>query len=298
MHKKRFLAIACGALALVLIAGFSGYAIGKRSASGHPQISAQISDNEDEYHVFTSDDLGITFNGEVTYNGLSQVSIQLGDTVIALEDALKSGRITAEELIASIRLDAETGVCKESTSSENGLSRFLYQYQDFEVEIVYDVYETPAKGARIIRELCFYPLGKSHNASSAYLDDEIPGEWIDREDWGITLEAPSVTSSGMVLKCAQSGGQQLGSLRAEYFVLSCDGSPVGGQIVPIACDAPLTMDGSCELTLNWSDAYGELPADRYTLFLFIRDEYDPSQVHPLMRNFYDVQVYKVEFDVS
>lgn len=312
MRQKWYIALICGAL--VLIAGFSGYSIGKNKSSvqasppaataaeeeteaARPQISVEKSDSDTEYHEFTADELGIAFDGEVSYSHLSQVNIQIGGTVMPLEDALKNGEITVEALIADIRLDAEDEVCRERTASKNGLSRFIYQYRYFDVEIIYDVYETPAKGNHTIRQVCFYPPGQAFNVSHTYSDDDHPGEWIDREDWGISLTPVSATPGGMVLECLQSGGQQIGTLHADYFMLFKANEPAAGDTVTIDCSTPLTMGGTCEITLDWSDTYGELPSGDYEVLLLVRDEFDESQVHPLMRDFKSNQYYIVEFAV-
>lgn len=312
MHQKWYIALISGAL--VLIAGFSGYAIGKNESSAYtsppaaaaaeeeaeaarPQIFVENSDSDTEFHEFTAEELGIAFDGKVSYSGLSQVNIQIGDTVMPLEDALKNGEITVEALIADIRLDAEDKVCRERTASKLGLSRFIYQYRDFDAEITYDVYETPAKGNYIIRQVCFYPPGHALNVSHAYSDDDHPGEWIDRENWGISLKSDSVTPGGMVLECLQSGGQQIGTLHADYFMLFKANEPAAGDTVTIDCSTPLTMGGTCEITLDWSDTYGELSSGDYAVFLLVRDEFDESQVHPLMRDFKSTQYYVVEFAV-
>ena len=65
----------------------------------------------------------------------------------------------------------------------------------------------------------------------------------------------------------------------------------------IDCSTPLTMGGTCEITLDWSDTYGELSSGDYAVFLLVRDEFDESQVHPLMRDFKSTQYYVVEFAV-
>lgn len=310
MKSPRILSIIGLILAAAMLLGI-GFAIGKSKAStqdsppaaaaeaeaARPQIFVENSDSDTEFHEFTAEELGIAFDGKVSYSGLSQVNIQIGDTVMPLEDALKNGEITVEVLIADIRLDAEDKVCRERTASKLGLSRFIYQYRDFDAEITYDVYETPAKGNYIIRQICFYPPGHALNVSHAYSDDDHPGEWIDREDWGISLKSDSVTPGGMVLECLQSGGQQIGTLHADYFMLFKANEPAAGDTVTIDCSTPLTMGGTCEITLDWSDTYGELSSGDYAVFLLVRDEFDESQVHPLMRDFKSTQYYVVEFAV-
>ena len=143
MKSRRILSIIGLILAAAMLLGI-GFAIGKSKAStqdsppaaaaeaeaARPQIFVENSDSDTEFHEFTAEELGIAFDGKVSYSGLSQVNIQIGDTVMPLEDALKNGEITVEALIADIRLDAEDKVCRERTASKLGLSRFIYQYRD------------------------------------------------------------------------------------------------------------------------------------------------------------------------
>ena len=41
-----------------------------------------------------------------------------------------------------------------------------------------------------------------------------------------------------------------------------------------------------------------LSSGEYEVVLWIKDIYDESQKHPLMRNFYDTQIYNLDFTVS
>lgn len=63
-------------------------------------------------------------------------------------------------------------------------------------------------------------------------------------------------------------------------------------------NATLQTDDVTELTIDWTEPYGELSSGEYELVLWIKDIYDESQKHPLMRNFYDTQIYAVRFTVS
>ena len=42
----------------------------------------------------------------------------------------------------------------------------------------------------------------------------------------------------------------------------------------------------------------EMSPGEYVIRVIVKDIYDKSQVHPLMRNFYDIQHYEIAFTVS
>ena len=57
------------------------------------------------------------------------------------------------------------------------------------------------------------------------------------------------------------------------------------------------MEGAAEIQLDWADIYGELPSGEYEIWLYIQDIFDESQVHPLMQDYHDMQIYPVEFSI-
>ena len=129
--------------------------------------------------------------------------------------------------------------------------------------------------------------------NTIFLDDD--GNILDREDWGITLEVQDVTPTGMTLKFTQSGGQQLGQLQTRYYILTNideNKVPASGENVMEIAENDDTL-----YTLDWSDTCGALPSGTYQISIEVRDVYDESQIHPLMRKFHNTQYYGLDFEI-
>ena len=60
----------------------------------------------------------------------------------------------------------------------------------------------------------------------------------------------------------------------------------------------LTMGGTTELSFNFEEMYGELQSGDYEISLEVVDWYNKEAVHPLLRNYYDVQWYAIEFTIA
>ena len=86
------------------------------------------------------------------------------------------------------------------------------------------------------------------------------------------------------------------------MLLSHDGKYLllndGFEFSPLTDHVILKADDVTEFTFDWSEPYGQVSSGEYELVLWIKDIYDESQKHPLMRNFYDTQIYAVRFTVS
>lgn len=132
--------------------------------------------------------------------------------------------------------------------------------------------------------------------------DEETGDIYDREDWGLNFEITEVSPTGMTIRCTHSGGQQIGQLEIVDYSLSHDGKYLllndGFEFSPLTDHVVLKADDVTEFTFDWSEPYGQVSSGEYELVLWIKDIYDESQKHPLMRNFYDTQIYTVRFTVS
>jgi len=249
---------------------------------------------------FSKEELNGNFSHGLDYRNVTDVTIALDGAVLALEEALKSGALTEEEIFAFARLDAKQGFCTEEFKSKNGLTHFTYRYPDYNLRLIHDVYETPDGQQHLICHMAIYP--PSGVILGEYLDfyDEETGERLDREDWGLTLEAAQVSGTGITIHCTQSGGQQIGVLHVFDFVLTDTDrfvSGLNGSAEMPGCDFDLQMDGTTEIQLDWADIYGELPSGEYEIWLYIQDFFDESQVYPLMRDYHDMQIYPVAFSI-
>ena len=252
---------------------------------------------------------------EAHYWSVKDVTVQLDGTRMPLEDALCEGLVTVDDVIASAREDAAVGRCKESSQSKNGLAVFRYHYPAFNLQSLYDIYETPDGWRHKITDFSVYGIGRDPGYSIGW--DEETGDPIDYEDWGLTFTVTQLSPSGVTLECAQSGGQQFGRLNVAGLMLSrknpdtqdwervepldasigADIYKAYSEITPKPEDG-LAMGGTKELTYDLEALFGSLDAGEYKIILKIVDCYDEADVPPLSRNFYDVQWYTVkEFTV-
>ena len=252
---------------------------------------------------------------EAHYWSVKDVTVQLDGTRMPLEDALREGLVTVDDVIASARADAASGRCKESSQSKNGLAVFRYHYPAFNLQSLYDIYETPDGWRHKITDFSVYGIGRDPGYSIGW--DEETGDPIDYEDWGLTFTVTQLSPSGVTLECAQSGGQQFGRLNVAGLMLSrknpdtqdwervepldasigADIYKAYSEITPKPED-DLAMGGTKELTYDLEAMFGRLTAGEYKISLKIVDCYDEADVPPLSRNFYDVQWYTVkEFTV-
>ena len=252
---------------------------------------------------------------EAHYWSVKDVTVQLDGTRVPLEDALCEGLVTVDDVIASAREDAAVGRCKESSQSKNGLAVFRYHYPAFNLQSLYDIYETPDGWRHRITDFGVYGIGRDPGYSIGW--DEETGDPIDYEDWGLTFTVTQLSPSGVTLECAQSGGQQFGKLNVAGLMLSrknpdtqdwervepldasigADIYKAYSEITPKPED-DLAMGGTKELTYDLEAMFGRLTAGEYEISLKIVDCYDEADVPPLSRNFYDIQWYTVgEFTV-
>ncbi len=250
----------------------------------------------------------------IAYLDIENVTIDIDGTSMKLEDALREGYTSVDELIADARQDASQGLCHEAAESKNGLTEFTYHYGEFTLRYIYDLYETPNGRQRLITDFLIYEARSEPHFLPL---DEQTGDFIDYEDWGLRFEISRLDPSGITIQCSQSGGQQIGELNAGVPVLSRkdpntlaleqvqplteEGQPVpftGNKHWEPDPEGFLTMGGTKKLSFDFGQLYGKLPAGDYVLSLQIVDLYDEEDVHPLMRNYHDEQWYHIEFTIE
>lgn len=250
---------------------------------------------------FTAEELNNRCNG-LDYHHLSEVIVNLQGNLVKLEAAIKDGQITTDEIFAFARIDSENGYCKQTYSSTNGLTTFIYRYPTCELHVIYDVYETPDGKQHLIDSLSIYDPGGSVTTNHTYRDDE--GNLIDKEDWGLTFTVANTSSTSLSIKCVQSGGQHLGELFINNIVLysaetleqinlnsAICGNNDGGAI-------SIASNDETSFTLDLVQSDGQLIGGDYFLKIFLIDVYDQSTIHPLMKNYYDAQVYTIDVKIS
>lgn len=233
----------------------------------------------------------------LSYDLVENVTVEVQGERMSLEEAVSGGKITVDEILADVRRDAAAGICRESTQTVNGLTRFEYAYPELELWSICDVLETPDGAQPLIRSFTVRAPGHPDILSTHFFDMSTPYHYeIDREDWGLEFRVLSATPEGITLEITQQAGQQFGQLTVTKYSLDTSGwQPLG--------DADLTpgwavkMGGDSQLTIDWAQTIGRLESGVYCLRLHIEDDYAPSDVHPLARNFWDWQSYYIEFQI-
>lgn len=250
--------------------------------------------------VFPAKTLGEYIDYNITYYKLNNVLIEINGINVNLEDAISDGIITFPQIMYYACTDAENGICKELYESKNGLTHFTYHYPEFDLRIVNDIYETPDGKQHIIRDLAFFNPGEAIGAYTDFYNSET-GDRLDREDWGLSFKVNVATPTCLTLSCAHQGGQQIGNLVMSHYIL-CNKD---GAIQTIkktgeapSLNKPIQMNTVSEITLNWDGIYEELSPGEYELLLYLLDDFDTNQVHPLMNDYHTIQRYSVHFKIS
>lgn len=310
MKSRRILSITGLILAAAVLLGI-GFAIGRN------EIQASVPDATDaaedivhtkddvpalnltvtrvgntDSQIFSPEDLGNNFNQGMSYCGVTDVSISLSNGSERLEDALKNGDITEEEIFFRARQDARDGRCQETFETQHGVTFYNYHYPDYDLWLVYDVFNSPNGKAYPVSQLIVLRTTPDYRIHpSCLFTDPETGAFVNREDWGLTFELSDVTNHSATVTCTQSGGQQIGQLEVRCYTLYPD---TKGIVDAPKYETGIAMDGTCQFTVDWSETYGDLPSGTYRLCLWIWDIYDESQLHPLMDNFQDWQMLDVE----
>lgn len=248
--------------------------------------------------TFSPEEIGNNFTQSLTYKGVSDVDISINGSAKKLEDALKYGDVTEEEIFYRARQDARKGRCEETFESEHGVSYFTYRYPDFNLQLVYDVFESPDGKDYLISDMLIYRSSDDNiiSHSSNFTDPET-GRLLNIEDWGLTFELVNVTNHGVVVACEQSGGQQIGQLKVFAYSIYPDNRENLDDGKAPDYESEIAMNSSCQFTIDWSESYGTLPSGDYSLYLWVSDIYDETQLHPLMENFRDWQLFCLGFTI-
>ena len=256
------------------------------------RIDLTVDDNA-QFTNIMPEQLGGNFDNKITYLDVRNVSIEINGAFYHLEDAIREGDISVEEIFAFARIDARNGFCEEKTHTHNGLTHFIYRYPLFDLRLTYDVYSTPDGMEHLINEL--YVCKNAYSLATTYYP-------LDREDWGLDFSVLGLTSNTITLACTQSDGQQLGNLVVEYYHIrdAETGNMISQKAGTTQADSgqPQTViseNSTSVITIDWSETYGELPEGSYIMRLKIADIFKPEQVHPLMQDFYDLQGYDIPF---
>lgn len=279
------------------------------TASQKLQFSV-VESEEPGYTVISQEELGEKTGTEIVYGDLKEVNLTWDGQTIPLAQAIREEKLTVPEIFAFARLDAQNGFCQESYISEHGLTHFCYTYPEWELRIAYDLYETPDGKQTLIDEIYVYNISEGErDVSYTYVDEDSQwGYFLDREDWGLTLEAANVTPTQITVNYTQQQSQEVGELTLDSYILY----PMDGEtdldsrpnyVAMSRMDTPglpifLLSDSSGQFTIDWGDTAGALEPGEYCLNVSVSDHFDPDQIHPLIEKFHDKQSYHIVFTIS
>ena len=237
---------------------------------------------------------------DLSYLDLKDVQLETEAGPVPLETALANQQISVEEIFAFARLDARAGICREHYVTENGLTRFVYAYPEFDLHLTYDVFEAPDGSDHLINDIC---LAQPNSSVSFFYTDEKTGLPLDREEWGLRFVMENVTPGGISIECTQAEGVQIGTLTIEDFCIYSVSADTYLDTLPDSGsnanpNIPIPSNAQTQIDVDWSQIYGLLPEGNYELILAIRDIFDPAQVHPFMRDYADKQNYGIPFEIE
>ena len=259
------------------------------------RMEAVAEDGAEHTAIFPAG-IGSDCRTELHYVDVCDVRVEVDGTVYYLEDAMREERISLEQIYAYSRIDARLGYCETFTKVRNGLTFLVFRYPEYELRFTYDYDSLPDGEHRLVNEL--YISKNRYDVNSG--DNRVV-----QEDWGVTFEVREVNSSSITLRCTQSGGQQLGELVIDLFFI--DSAREEASLPRLDGDTDIdsyqprtiiSRDTVSEITLDWTDIYGELSPGDYSLSLRVTDAYDPADTHPVMSKFESRQSYTIPFAVS
>lgn len=269
------------------------------------RLVLNVTTEEGVYRKISPEDLAYNYDANLSYYGVTDVMIQLNGQNYPLEESISSGLITVEEIVSFAQIDARNGICKLISNSKNGLTTFVYRYDGIcDIRVRHDLYETPDGQQHLIKEVSIHNWNGTNTRSSIYTADD--GSVLDMEDWGLEFLIMDQSSDGLTLNIKQAGGQHFGVLQSNSYslfyldgqtnVYSDDNNSINSKIAETAII--INNDDITTIEFDWADNYRNLPSGNYYLVLDIEDVYDPDAIHPLTRNFHDLQCYTIPFLIS
>lgn len=263
-------------------------------------LNISLKQDEDASQIFRPDELGGNFLHNMQYRQVKDVMVSLDKETLPLEDALKQGKLTEEDILYFARQDARTGFCKTEAVSLRGVTNFYFHYPEYSIKIIHDVQETPDGGQYLISQMHVYAPELDMKPTTHFFNPET-NEYLDLEDWGLTFDVQQVAPTGITFTCTQSAGQQIGTLAIKYYYLTettgpflqkADGTE-GAHFEALTLD----MDGTSTFTIDWTEWYGALPSGEYIFLLDIFDLFEPEQVPPLTVDFHTRQLYSIAISI-
>ena len=295
---------------------FSGCGAEKSTSGQRLNLSCDT-DADSNIHIPT-DALDGNYDQSINYVGIKDLTIDIAGKSMSLESAIADGAITVEEIYAYAMIDARNGFCTETGNSNNGLSYFVYSYPEVcDLYFSHDVYETPSGKTYKTMKFNVYPYMEAENIYYIPTEyDEFGNSFpADREDWKLTIKIDNISSSGFDIQIYQpditvSSGrsQHIGELHLVSFRLEYLDTNIPEEIQNLdLCSFALQEEYSGieqnivnTFSINASEINGfptSLPSGSYQICLEIRDVFNKDTVHPLMRDYHQVQNYRIRFDI-
>lgn len=180
MKSRRILSVIGLILAAVLLLGI-GFAIGRNEVQAAAPDAAddlsslahtsddvlslditvtKVDDNDSQ--SFSPEEIGNNFNQGMSYCGVSDVYIYLNRTSERLEDALKNGDITEEEIFFRARQDAREGHCQETFETNHSVSFYTYHYPTYDLRLTYDVFNSPNGKSYPISQMLLFRTAENY----------------------------------------------------------------------------------------------------------------------------------------
>lgn len=261
-------------------------------------LSVTVSPN-DGCTIIPAQDISSSFPIDLKIYNLSNIAINIDGIETPLVNAFQQELVTPEEIFAFAQIDTRKGNCDMESISIQGLTYHIFTYPKFDLAVVYDILETPDGKQHLIHTMSFdmaYRC-KPEDEQIIYTDD-ITGKALDRENWGLTLDTVEVAPTGITVSCTQEGGQQFGQLDIDEFLLySYESNGLLGGFNKIE-NGTIQMNAASDIVIDWTTSHGELSPGTYFIRLYMKDNYDPSVIHPLTKNYYDTQSYDIEFTIQ
>lgn len=302
-HKGKLYYVISILLTLALGIGI-GFMTGESTANENkePLRLNVTADPEAGFRDITAEDLNYNFDG-ITYVNVSEVAIEINSKTMLLEDAIRHGLVTVEQIIAQAQEDVRNRNCILKYDTNLGLSEFIYTYKDaYDIRVVYDVFECSDGKQHLISDFIVTPPSKARDLSFAYtyLDDDGAPVRLLYEDWGLEFSVTENSSTDITLRYSQWDGMASGELSVQWYQISDQNNRLlDVEIQPEITPIPLqSQTDTGHLSLNWESFYGELPRGHYYLILYVYDTYDPTAIHPLIQNYCDGQYFSIPFSVS
>lgn len=233
------------------------------------------------------------FESRIQYLDVCDVRIDADGAAAPLDEALRDGLISLEEIFAYAQTDARNGFCQDYAKTRNGLNFLVYRYPEYDLWLTYDFTYTPDGRTQLIHELYVSKPNKDSGGGAAA---------AAQEDWGLTFEVMEADDSSITLNCTQSGGQQLGVLIADFYYI--DPAEGGSEFPRLECDVGayqpkpvLPRDTSTQIVLDWTDTYGPLQPGDYVMTLKVNDVYDAEGDQTGMSKFQSRQSYLIGFSI-